>query len=150
MQVQVMNEIPKGLTGIAGVFYVALELTRHGFIALPTVRNTAGIDILVVNPHSSKHVCLQVKCSRNRVSFWPLGGPVPVYMKGNDSFYVFVRDNGNEQFEAFVVSGKEVYKFSEKHILEVEKRNKTAWYQWNLPKGREDEYRNNWKKLGLR
>ena len=32
-----------GLIGIAGVHYVVSELSRRGLVALPTIRNTAGI-----------------------------------------------------------------------------------------------------------
>lgn len=36
------------LTGVAGEYFVAAELSRRGFIASITMRNSPGIDILVV------------------------------------------------------------------------------------------------------
>jgi len=39
----------KDLMGAAGVHFVAFKLSLRGFIALPTIRNTAGIDLLVKN-----------------------------------------------------------------------------------------------------
>ena len=49
------------LIGIAGVHYVVSELSRRGLIAMPTIRNTAGIDILVAKPNGSEQAVLQVK-----------------------------------------------------------------------------------------
>ena len=53
----------KALIGAAGVFYVAAELSLRGMIALPTIRNTAGYDIIVTNRDGSKHANIQVKTS---------------------------------------------------------------------------------------
>ena len=46
-------------TGIRGVFLVASELTKRGFHALPTVRNTKGFDLLVAG--SSRVTKAEVK-----------------------------------------------------------------------------------------
>ena len=51
----------KALLGCAGVHYVCAELSRQGIIALPTIRNTAGIDILASSADGSHHVAVQVK-----------------------------------------------------------------------------------------
>lgn len=145
-----MNNIPSSLTGIAGVYFVALELTLNGYIALHTVRNTAGYDLLVSNPKKCKHVFIQVKTSSKKVGAWLLGSnAVPPYMRGRNSYYVFVRDNGENQFESFVVSGNEVYRSNKNHMRRAEYRKTNTWNAWHLPKGREGKYRNNWKKLGL-
>ena len=40
-------ELSSGLAGVAGEYFVAAELSRHGFIAFVTLRNK-GIDILAV------------------------------------------------------------------------------------------------------
>jgi len=34
------------LTGSAGVHFVCAELSMHGLITLPTVRNTKGMDVV--------------------------------------------------------------------------------------------------------
>jgi hypothetical protein len=41
-------ELSSGLAGVAGEYFVAAELSRHGFIASVTLRNSKGIDILAV------------------------------------------------------------------------------------------------------
>jgi hypothetical protein len=43
---------------------VAAELSRHGYVASLTLRNTKGIDILASNPDATKSVGIQVKNSR--------------------------------------------------------------------------------------
>jgi hypothetical protein len=55
----VLEEADKRLVGAAGVHYVAAELLRRGYLALPTTRNTKGADIVVCN--ESKTVKVQVK-----------------------------------------------------------------------------------------
>ncbi len=56
------KKLRNDLIGVAGVHFVVSELTLRGLIALPTIRNTAGIDIHVseqmvaVNKSSSKNV----------------------------------------------------------------------------------------------
>jgi hypothetical protein len=42
------TKLSKTLVGIAGEYFVAGELSRRGLIAAVTLRNTRGIDILVV------------------------------------------------------------------------------------------------------
>ena len=47
------NKPTKTLVGAAGVHFVVSELSLRGLVALPTIRNTAGIDILVSEPDGS-------------------------------------------------------------------------------------------------
>jgi hypothetical protein len=35
----------KALVGVSGVHFVVGELSRRGWVALPTIRNTKGIDV---------------------------------------------------------------------------------------------------------
>ena len=57
------------LIGAAGVHFVVSELSLRGLIALPTIRNTASMDIVVVDPDGVFHANLQVKTSRSKVGF---------------------------------------------------------------------------------
>ena len=52
------------LAGVAGEYFVAAELSRRGFIASITLRNTRGIDIVVTNKDATKTVAIQCKTSR--------------------------------------------------------------------------------------
>ena len=68
-------EADKRLVGAAGVHYVTAELLRKGYLALPTMRNTKGADIVVC--HKSKTVKVQVKTTyEGRAPLgWILGEP---------------------------------------------------------------------------
>jgi hypothetical protein len=102
--------VPSALAGIAGVHYVAAELSRRGLIALPTIRNTAGYDIIVVTPDGKKHANIQVKTSQNRVSFWPMPKPENIRATSKDH-YVLVRwIEKKRRFEGFMLTGREAKK----------------------------------------
>ena len=44
------------LTGVSGEYFVAAELSRRGYIASITLRNTAGVDVLASSADGSKQV----------------------------------------------------------------------------------------------
>jgi hypothetical protein len=99
--------VSNALVGIAGVHYVAAELSRRGLIALPTIRNTAGYDIIVATPDGKKHANIQVKTSLKEVMFWPMPPSEKVCCKVND-YYVLVRWVEREKrFDGFMLTGSE-------------------------------------------
>jgi hypothetical protein len=51
-----MEKLTKGLSGLAGEYFVAGELTRRGYIVTLTLRNTKAFDILVSNESATKAV----------------------------------------------------------------------------------------------
>jgi hypothetical protein len=105
-----MQTVPSALVGIAGVHYVAAELSRRGLIALPTIRNTAGYDIIVATPDGKKHANIQVKTSQKRVNFWPMPPADRICAKANDH-YVLVRwVEKDKRFEGFMLTGREAEK----------------------------------------
>ena len=52
------------LAGVAGEYFVAAELSRRGYIASITLRNTRGIDIVVTNKDATKTVTIQCKTTQ--------------------------------------------------------------------------------------
>lgn len=59
---------------------------------------------------NSLHANLQVKTSKNKVSFWPVGSRYKE-LDGKNNYYVFVRYLKKEfRFEAFLESGERVTK----------------------------------------
>ena len=114
------------LIGIAGVHYVASELSRRGMVALPTTRNTAAYDIVVVTPEGDRHANVQVKASSKRVTFFPMP-PVDKIRAGPRDFYVLVRWlDDKKQFEGFLLTGREA-----KNAV----RESITWQQENIRKG---------------
>lgn len=60
------------LSGVSGEYFVAAELSRRGYVASITLRNTRGIDILVSNVNATKSVGIQVKTRQDAGSEWVL------------------------------------------------------------------------------
>lgn len=77
------------LTGVAGEYFVAAELSRRGFIASITMRNSRGFDILATNENASRTVTIQIKTSQSARREWILNDKAE---KGfsPEWFYVFV------------------------------------------------------------
>ena len=99
---------PGSLTGAAGVHFVTGELSRLGFIALPTVKNTKGVDIIASTQDFTRTNYLQVKTNKNKYDFWIAGNPV----QGDDIFYIFVNllsNHQNTRPEYYIVPSKDVY-----------------------------------------
>ena len=66
------SRLSTGLCGIAGEYFVAAELSRRGYIASLTLRNTKGIDILASNTDETKSVGIQVKAIQGGGKEWML------------------------------------------------------------------------------
>ena len=66
------NSLSKSITGIAGEYYVAAELSRRGFMASITLRNNDSVDILACEPQGFKTFAIQVKTIQNKSKRWPL------------------------------------------------------------------------------
>src|SRR5262249_53415169 len=75
--------------GIAGEYLVAAELSRLGYVASLTLRNTRGIDILASNKDATKSVGIQVKTSQRATADWVLSKKAEQDVAEN-LFYVFV------------------------------------------------------------
>lgn len=141
--------LDKALIGSAGVHFVATELSLRGLIALPTIRNTAGIDIVVVNKEGTRQANLQVKTSRSKVSFWPIGKHYDTW-SGAHNFYVFVRYLKNEmRFEAFLESSDNVAKQVATRVAEERKRELKEWAPCWYLQGEDIRLRQKWLDFDL-
>ena len=89
------------LIGSAGEYFVAGELSRHGLVAALTMAGTDAFDILAVNS-SGRQFAIQVKTTKDRRATWLLGKKDEEAV-GEHLFYVFVRLNGEELPECYVV-----------------------------------------------
>ena len=107
------------LIGVAGEYFVAGELSKKGYIASITLKNTREIDILVSNRDATKSVGIQVKSTRYSNSrSWMLNEKSENYYADN-LFYVFVNlKEENQRPDFFVVPSKIVAK----HIAKSYKR----------------------------
>jgi len=83
------GRLPPTLVGIAGEYLVAAELSRRGYVASLTLRNTRGIDLLVSNVDATRAVGVQVKTSQRARPQWVLTSKAEADLAEN-LFYVFV------------------------------------------------------------
>jgi hypothetical protein len=105
-------------TAILGEYLVVAKLTKLGFNASLTLKNTKSIDILVSNKDATKMACIQVKTDQQNRSLWNLSKKNEELIS-NNLFYVFVRlhkDEGKDkakETEYYVVPSADVAK----HII---------------------------------
>src|SRR5437867_5553916 len=94
--------LPPLQAGIAGEYFVAAELSRRGYVASLTLRNTRGIDILASNTDATKSVGIQVKANRGRKKYWLLSEKAESDAATN-LVYVLVRLNDLAEPEYYIV-----------------------------------------------
>lgn len=142
------------LAGVAGEYFVAAELSRRGFIASITLRNTRGIDIVATNAAATKTVTIQCKTSRSAAKHWILGDKSEEFIS-EGHFYVFVGLRGELERPIYHVVPSRV-------VAETIKAGHREWLQGKTPSGRarkdskmrkfrdtEDRYLEKWNLLGL-
>ena len=139
------KRIPTSTFGMAGVFWVASELSRRNWIALPTVRNQKGVDIIATTTHptASKFIEIQVKAIQGR-RFWLLGPMNREKIPNRKSlFFVFVRPQSASplaSFEAFVVPSIKVKSEAKQ---QPNRRFQFCWY----PPEKPEMYKDRWDTL---
>jgi hypothetical protein len=114
-----------------GVYLVASELSRLGFIASPTSRSAMGADILVTDQRCKRTYSVQVKTNAKPASFWLVG------VKAREVFsdthiYVLVNicaKKDAELIEYYVVPSKVVAKEMVSAVSRTEA--KSEWHQVN-------------------
>lgn len=106
--VQIASKIPTILAGVAGEYFVAAELSRRGWIASISLRNTRGIDILVTNQEASRSLTIQCKTSQKKDNGWILNNKSETFFT-DDHYYVFVGlGNLSERPDYHIVPSKDV------------------------------------------
>jgi hypothetical protein len=147
------SALSTGLSGVAGEYFVAAELSRRGYVASLTLRNTRGIDILASDLDATKSVGIQVKATQGPYTSWIVG------RFGNDEiasnlFFVFISMYGLGEPKYYVVPKREVAKYAEKKHgdwLAGKKRDGSARRDSNLRKFADPDgrYLGRWDLLGL-
>ena len=149
-----MSKIPSILVGVAGEYFVAAELTRRGWIASISLRNTRGIDILVTNQDASSSVTIQCKTSQNKDKVWVLNEKSETFFSDNH-FYVFVSlGNLSERPNYYIVPSKTVAdRVRESHRLWLDTPGRAGkLHVDNKVRNffdRENTYLERWELLGL-
>ena len=108
------SRLSTGLSGVAGEYLVAAELSRRGYVASITLRSTRGIDILVSNADATRSVGIQVKTNQHSSRSWVLTDKIERPVRGElaeNLYFVFVCLNGLGAPSFHIASRKEVARF---------------------------------------
>jgi hypothetical protein len=131
----------KQLTGMRGVYLVAAELSRLGFIVSPTSRSAIGADLLVTDQLCQRAYSVQVKTNAKTFNFWLLSAKAKQVVS-DTHLYVFVNlRKGGREIEYFVVPSKVV---GEK--MATFKRPGSTWRSFQLADA--ESYRERWNLFG--
>lgn len=141
------------LIGVAGEYLAAGELSRRGYIASITMRNSKGVDILVSNQETTKTRGIQVKTGRGTRRAWVLSHKAENYFAPN-LYYVFVNLNNGKPADFYIVPSKVVAKFIKKeHSDWLKALGKRGQKHHDNPmrifKDKDQKYLNRWDLLKL-
>jgi len=99
------------MTGMRGVYLVASELAKRGFIASPTSRSAFGADLLVTDHECKRTYSVQVKTNGRTFNFWLIGKKAKQTVS-RSHIYVLVNIRStvkNEEIvEYFVIPSKQL------------------------------------------
>lgn len=141
------------LSGVAGEYLVAGELSRRGYIASITLRNSKGVDILVTNEKATKTAAIQVKSRYSKGTAWVLNEKAERYHAPN-LFYAFVSLNYGEAADFYIVPSHVVAETIKKHNrkwLKTPGKKGQQHHQTSMRTFLDDEkrYRNAYHLMGL-
>jgi hypothetical protein len=142
------------LVGVAGEYFVAGELSRRGYIASITLRNSKGVDILASNQEATKQVGIQVKTNRHDKPEWILSEKAEGYYADN-LCYVFVNLKGERlRPDCYIVPSKLVAKYTRsKHKAWLKAPGKKGQRHNYSPirkfRDPERKYLDKWELLGI-
>lgn len=131
------------LMGMRGVYLVASELSRLGFIASPTSRSAIGADILAADQSCQNTFSVQVKTNARTFNFWLLTKKAKEQVS-DIHIYVLVNlrhNKSGETIEYFIVPSRVI---SEKMVYSKSKNSE--WYAINLKDVK--KYHDNWSVFG--
>jgi hypothetical protein len=124
------------MTGVRGVFLVAAELTRQGFIVSTTSRSAFGADLLITDQQCRKAWSVQVKTNGNPAKFWLLSAKAET-IQSNSHAYVFVNLRGERPAQYVAVLSKQVAR----EMKTVERSTGSVWHSFSYafdPTGKAD------------
>ena len=128
----------KQLTGMRGVYLVAAEMSRHGFIASPTSRSARGADILCTDAECKRAFPVQVKTKSTQASYWLLSSHYKRFVS-DSHIYVFVSiKEGGVPAEFFIVPSTVVAKKAY-----VEPFGKDIWHSFTVKDAK--PYQDRWE-----
>ena len=129
-------------TGMTGVYLVAAELSRRGFIASPTSRSAQGADLLVTDADCQKSFAVQVKTNSRTFGFWLLSAKATT-LHARTLVYAFVNLR-RDRIDFYLVPSAYVSK--NVNVSKPSKTRTSIWHGISLKKV--ERYQDNWQIFG--
>lgn len=126
------------LTGMTGVYLVAAELSKKGFIASPTSRSAQGADLLVTDIKCKRSFAVQVKTNARTFNFWLVNSKANIF-HSKTLIYAFVNLR-KDRTEYYIVPSSFVAKNI--HISKPSKTRKSVWH--SIPLAKIEKFQENW------
>lgn len=127
------------LTGMTGVYLVAAELSRRGYIASPTSRSAQGADLLVTDIDCKNSFAVQVKTNATTFGFWLLGAKAKTF-QAKTLVYAFVNLR-KDRTDIYLVPSSFVAK--NVNVSKPSATRKSEWHAIRLEKV--ERYQDNWE-----
>ena len=133
---------------MTGVYLVAAELTRRGFIVSVTSRSARGADILATDKKCQRAYSVQVKTNSGYANYW-LVGKRSEQTASKSYIYIFVnldkpikeKKFDEEEPEYFIVPSRVV-----KIKTEISRHKASTWYSFSRDNAK--SYKNWFKPFG--
>ncbi len=108
------------ITGVAGEYFVAAELSRRGWIATLTLKNTPNIDCIATTPDGHRTLNIQVKTrSIGNRQGWLLTKGIETIVSSNNFYIAFVDLIGQgEKPDYFIIPKNDFAKWMTKRHKE--------------------------------
>ncbi len=131
------------MTGMQGVYLVAAQLSKLGFIASPTSRSAIGADILATDQSCRRAYSIQVKTNTGAPTFWLLNGKAKEIVSDTHVYVLVNLRSGREDDppDFYVVPSRVIAK-----KLVYSESPKSKWYSFNLIDAA--RYKDMWSILG--
>jgi len=126
------------LTGMTGVYLVAAELSKRGFIASQTSRSAQGADLLVTDTDCKRSFAVQVKTNARTFNFWLLNSKARA-LQSKTLIYAFVNLR-KDRNQYYLVPSQFVAKNID--VSEPSKARESVWY--SIPLTKIDKFKDNW------
>ncbi len=143
-------EKDKVLTGAAGEYYVAFQLSARGYAVGLTARGTKSADLLVTNLETGKSATIQVKTMskafvqpKNDEPYWKWRVRSPQVPTSKTFLYAFVdlKNNISESPDVFIVPSSQLTKL----VYEWKDNKEKVRDSWlNIQEKEAQKYRNRW------
>jgi hypothetical protein len=98
------------ITGVAGEYFVAAELSRRGWIATITLKNTPNIDVIATTLDGSRSLNIQVKTrSIGNRQGWILNKGIETLAPGDNFYIAFVDLIGIDEKPDYYIIPKNLF-----------------------------------------